>query len=153
MLREVGVTAVQTPQPKNSRQRFLDEYRRHLLQGRGLAEATAPYYIQFAEQFLSDRFGQGDQNLAELRATDVTGFIQARAQLGKERAKLLVTAVRSLLRYVRYRGEITVDLAGCVPAVAMWSLSTVPKFLPAAWVLEELVVRQMIEKTAKKEYR
>ncbi len=134
MLRAVGVTDVQTPQPRNSRQRFLDEYQRHLLHGRGLAEATTLYYIQFAEQFLSDRFGQGDLNFAELRATDVTRFIQDRARLGKERNKLLVTAVRSFLRYLRYRGEIDVDLAGCVPAVAMWSLSTVPKFLPPGTV-------------------
>jgi len=83
---------------------------------------------------LSDRFGQGDLNFAELRATDVTRFIQDRARLGKERNKLLVTAVRSFLRYLRYRGEIDVDLAGCVPAVAMWSLSTVPKFLPPGTV-------------------
>ena len=52
MLRAVGVTVVQTPQPRNSRQRFLDEYQRHLLHGRGLAEAITLYYIQFAEQFV-----------------------------------------------------------------------------------------------------
>jgi site-specific recombinase XerD len=152
MLREVGVTAVQTTQPKNTRQRFLDEYRRHLLQGRGLAEATALYYIQFAEQFLSDRFGQGDLNLPELRATDVTRFIQSRAQLGKERAKLLVTAVRSFLRYLRYRGEIAVDLAGCVPAVAMWSLSTVPKFLPAGTVQRILAHCERTSSQGKRNY-
>lgn len=32
---------------------------------------------------------------------------------------------------VRGRGAITTDLAACVPTIATWSLSTVPKFLPA----------------------
>jgi integrase len=45
-----------------------------------------------------------------------------------------VTALRSFLRYLRYQGEISVDLAACVPSVAVWSLSTVPKFLPAGTV-------------------
>jgi integrase len=39
---------------------------------------------------------------------------------------------------LRYQGEISVDLAGCVPAVAAWSLSTVPKFLPAGAVRQVL---------------
>ena len=50
------------------------------------------------------------------------------------RAKLLVTALRYFLRYLRYQGEISVELARCVPPVAVWSLSTVPKFLPAGTV-------------------
>ena len=50
------------------------------------------------------------------------------------RAKLLVTALRSFLRYLRHHGEISVDLAACVPSVAVWSFSTVPKFLPAGTV-------------------
>jgi len=54
--------------------------------------------------------------------------------LSRGRAKLLVTAVRSFLRYLRHQGGISLDLAGCVPPVAIWSLSTVPKFLSAGSV-------------------
>ena len=135
MLREIGVTAAKPPEPRNCQQRFIDEYRRYLLQERGLAETSLLNYVPFAEQFLSDRFGQSDMNLSELTATDVTRFLQDRAhQLSPGRAKLLVTALRSFLRYLRHQGEISVDLAGCVPPVAVWSLSTVPKFLPAGTV-------------------
>jgi integrase len=92
-------------------------------------------YVPFAEELLSSRFGDSDLDFAKLTATDVTKFIQGRAhQLSPGRAKLLVTALRSFLRYLRYRGEISVDLAACVPSVAVWSLSTVPKFLPAGTV-------------------
>jgi integrase len=64
----------------------------------------------------------------------VTKFVQDRAPLEKERAKLLVTGIRSFLRYLWYRGETGSDLAVCVPPVAVWSLSTVPKFLPVGAV-------------------
>jgi site-specific recombinase XerD len=135
MLREIGVTPAKPPEPRNCQQRFLDEYRRYLLHERGLAESSLLNYVPFAEQLLFNRFGQSDINLQELTATDVTKFLQDRAlQLSPGRAKLLVTALRSFLRYLRHQGEISLDLAGCVPAVAAWSLSTVPKFLPAGTV-------------------
>jgi site-specific recombinase XerD len=135
MLREIGLTAAKPPEPRNGQQRFIDEYRRYLLQERGLAETSLLNYVPFAEQLLSSRFCQSDMNLSELTATDVTKFMRDRVhQLSPGRAKLLVTALRSFLRYLRHQGEISLDLARCVPPVAVWSLSTVPKFLPAGTV-------------------
>jgi site-specific recombinase XerD len=123
----------------NCRQRFVDEYRHYLLQERGLAKTSLLNYVPFAEQLLTDRFSESALNLSELTAQDVTKFLQDRArQLCPGRAKLLVTALRSFLRYLRHQGQISVDLAGCVPSVAAWSLSTVPKFLPAGTVQQIL---------------
>ena len=139
MLREIGLASAKPPEPRNGQQRFIDEYRRYLLQERGLVETSLLNYVPFAEQLLSDRFGLSEMNLSELTARDVTKFLQVRArQLNPGRAKLLVTALRSFLRYLRYQGEISVDLAGCVPSVAAWSFSTVPKFLPAGTVQQVL---------------
>ena len=135
LLREIGLTAARPPESRNCQQRFIDEYQRYLRQERGLAETSVPNYVPFAEQLLSSRFGDSDMDFPELTATDVTKFVQDRAhQLSPGRAKLLVTALRSFLRYLRHQGEISVDLAECVPPVAVWSLSTVPKFLPAGAV-------------------
>lgn len=135
MLREMEVTAAKPAEPTNCRQRFVDEYRHYLLRERGLAETSLLNYIPFIEQLLSSRFGQSNINFSELTAMDVTKFMQDRVhQLSPGRAKLLVTALRSFLRYLRYQGEISIDLAGCVPAVAVWSVSTLPKFLPAGTV-------------------
>jgi site-specific recombinase XerD len=135
LLRDSGLTAPKPPESKNCRQRFIDEYRSYLRHERGLAETSLLNYVPFAEELLSSRFGDSDLDLPTLTATDITKFIQGRAhQLSPGRAKLLVTALRSFLRYLRYQGEISVDLAACVPSVAVWSLSTVPKFLPAGTV-------------------
>ena len=59
MLRQLGVTMAKASEPRTCHQRFLDDYRRYLLQERGLAEATLEYFVRFAEQFLSARFGNG----------------------------------------------------------------------------------------------
>jgi site-specific recombinase XerD len=135
LLREIGLTAAKPPEPRNCRQRFIDDYQRYLLRERGLTEATLLNYAPVAEQLLSSCYGKSDVNLSELTATHVTKFIQDRAhQLSPGRAKLLVTGLRSFLRYLRHQGEISLDLAGCVPPVAVWSLSTVPKCLPAGTV-------------------
>ena len=39
----------------------------------------------------------------------------------------MTTALRSFLRYARYRGEITLDLAAAVPVVANWSMTSIPR--------------------------
>lgn len=41
----------------------------------------------------------------------------------------MVSALRSFFHYLRHRGDITTDLAACVPSIANWSFSSVPKFL------------------------
>src|SRR5579863_8520535 len=50
------------------------------------------------------------------------------------RVQLMTTALRSFLRFARYRGDIDKDLAACVPAVANWKLSTIPRALPPCQV-------------------
>ena len=85
------------------------------------------------------RFGRGRVDLSVLRATDVIKFVRrAAGQLKGKRVLLMTTALRSFLRFARYRGDITLDLATCVPPVASWSLSTLPKALPPAQVEQVL---------------
>jgi hypothetical protein len=68
MLRQIGVAVAKASEPGTCHQRFIVDYRRYLLRERGLAEATLVYFVRFAEQFLSARFGNGDLNLSELCA-------------------------------------------------------------------------------------
>ena len=100
----------------------------YLRNERALAEATIAYYVPFVRGFLTDRFGSGPATLSRLCAGDVVRFVQRQApRLHQGRAKLLTTALRSFLRYVRYRGEITADLAAAVPCVANWSMTSIPR--------------------------
>ena len=115
--------------------RMVEEFRCYLLQERGLSTATLQNYLPVIEQFLSERFRNRTPIVRSLRAPDVTGFVVRHAShLSSVRAKLMVTALRSFFSYLRYRGAISTDLAGCVPTVPNWSLSALPRFLPAAEV-------------------
>jgi len=135
ILREMGVVKPEPPPSVTSVQQCVAQYRRYLVHQRGLAESCLPNYVSYVELFLSQRFAENEPCFMELRASDVTTFVKDEVgKLSPGRAKLLVTALRSFLRYLLHQGLIMVELAGCVPAVAYWSLSEIPKSLPAGTV-------------------
>jgi integrase/recombinase XerD len=108
-----------------------EEFGFYLRQERALATVTVHNYLPFVGQFLAERFGVGPIDLSTLCAADIIGFVRHRAaSIHSKRVQLMTTALRSFLRFAQYRGDLRTDLAGCVPAVANWSLSTLPKALP-----------------------
>jgi site-specific recombinase XerC len=95
---------------------------------RALSLRTVFYYVDFARSFLEQKFGEGKLELSALHAVDVIRFIQRQAARGSRgAARKLTTAWRSFLRYARYRDYITIDLATGVPAVANWSMPSIPR--------------------------
>ncbi len=128
-LRQLGVIR---PLPERDeatpRERVLSAFAAYLRQVRALSDKTLIQYCPFIDQFLSERFGQGPVELAALRAGDLIGFVQRQAaQLSPARAKAATTALRSFLRYLRYRGAIELDLAAAVPTVPNWSVTGIPR--------------------------
>jgi integrase/recombinase XerD len=112
-------------------ERLQSEFRLYLRQERALASSTQACYTAFVREFLTERFGSGSVDLSRLRAEDVTRFVRRRANtIHSKRVQLMTTALRSFLRYARYRGDIEEDLAACIPAVANWKQSTLPRALP-----------------------
>jgi site-specific recombinase XerD len=133
LLRQKGIVkpdlerTVETPQ-----QLVINGFQQYLLQERRLSPATPQNYLRFIEEFLSERFSGNVLELSAINAVDVTDFVCRHAhEWGPERAALMVAALRSFFRYLRYRGAVTADLAACVPAVPRWSFSSIPKFLSA----------------------
>jgi integrase/recombinase XerD len=99
-----------------------------LRDARALARPTIVNYVPLVRGFLTDRFGDGPARLGALNAGDVVRFVRRQApRLHLKRAKLLTTALRSFLRYARYRGAVTLDLAAAVPVVANWSMPAIPR--------------------------
>jgi integrase/recombinase XerD len=112
-----------------------------------LSRSTRINYRPFVQKFLTVRFGKGPVTLFRLRAIDIIGFVRCHAgQLHGKRVQLMTTALRSFLQFARLRGDITLDLAACLPAVASWSLSTLPRALPPAHV--KLVLEHCNRQTA-----
>jgi site-specific recombinase XerD len=145
LLREQRVTKERISlRPVTPSQKLLREYDLYLQTERALSLATRINYLPFVRQFVVSRFGPGRVDLSRLRALDVLKFVRRTAgQLKNKRVLLMTTALRSFLRFARYRGDIKLDLAACVPPVASWSLSNLPKSLPPAQVEQVLAnVRQ-----------
>jgi site-specific recombinase XerD len=107
-------------------------YAEYLRDAKALAATTVINYVPFIRDFLHHCFGDGRVNLSRLRAVDVVSFVQFHApSLHLKRAKLMTTALRSFLRYARYRGDVTLDLAAAVPVVANWSMPSIPRAISA----------------------
>jgi integrase/recombinase XerD len=140
-LRSDGVIPAEkmSARPLTPVERSAQAYEQHLREARGLARATIVNYIPFIHSFLEDRFGGGPVTLSQLCARDVVGFVQRQApRLHPKRAKLMTSALRSFLQYVRYRGKVKLDLAAAVPVVANWSMSSIPRAIAADQVRQLL---------------
>jgi site-specific recombinase XerD len=120
-------------------ERWAHEYGQHLHDARSLTRSTIVNYVPFIRGFLTNRFSNGPVRLARVNAGDVVRFVRRQApQLHLKRAKLLTTALRSFLRYARYRGEVALDLAAAVPIVANWSMPSIPRGIGAEQVRQLL---------------
>jgi len=139
MLRRIGVTPEPEVPPLNRSEQLAHAYADFLLEQRNLAPRTIAIRRLVATRFLSEKFGSGPLKLSNLRAPDVTTFVQRHAQdHGPAHARTLVSGMRLFLRYLNYEGLVDADLSATVPAVAQWRFSTLPKHLSAAQVRQVL---------------
>ena len=132
LLRSKGLVPPEAPPPmETARQREEADFGRYLSEERGLSRATLLNYLPIVRRFLAECFGQKPLRFDQLVARDIPRYVQRHAHdLGAKRAGLMVTTLRSFLRYLRHQGRIATDLAAAVPVVASWRLSSLPKFLP-----------------------
>jgi site-specific recombinase XerD len=133
LLHDRGFLPSEVIQPPDNPCRCLENhYDRYLAEERGLSIATRTNYRTFIQKFLSIQFGDNSPYFADLKADDVIRFVRHQAEiLSPKTAGLMVSALRSFFRYLRHRGDITTDLAACVPSIANWKFSALPKFLHA----------------------
>ena len=132
LLRAAGVTRVPSPRPPTAAQRLADEFRHYLASERGLAAATVAHYGRHSERFLAEHFGRGPVVAAQVRAPEVIGFVRRQARRYRPGGvRLLTSALRSFLRFLRYEGHLATDLVPAVPAVATWRWAGLPQGLPA----------------------
>jgi len=131
-LREAGVIPRVPAEIDNSELcRIECDFARHLEEERGLSPATLSNYLPFIHCFLTERFSPEMVVLSEIHAFDVTRFVLRHARtMGCCRAQLMTTALRGFFRFLRFRGDVVCDLVACVPTVANWRLSGLPKSLP-----------------------
>lgn len=135
-LRERGALPSRSAQAPSEQVLPVDlRFERYLVRERGLARPTVVSYVLRVRHFLSARFGAGQVRPEDLCSADVTDFILGYARdMAPRTAGLMVSALRSFFRFLRFEGLITVDLSGAVLTVPNWRLSEIPKSLEPAEV-------------------
>lgn len=128
-LRLVGVVAPsRSPRPKGLIERLASMFDEYLARERALAPSTRINYLPFVRRFLKDCLGTRTLRFRDLEARDIHRFMLRLApKLSPGQAKRMVTALRSFFRYLLLRGDVRADLSVCVPPVANWRLSELPK--------------------------
>ena len=108
----------------------LECYRTFLIDERGLAAESVRCYMLHARVFLTQLPSPMGMALAGLSAAQVSGFVLGYCR-GRNTwsAKAMVTALRSLLRFLHVAGLVPVSLVGAVPAVAGWRGASLPRGL------------------------
>jgi integrase/recombinase XerD len=127
-LRGLGVVPLPAPPVLTASEALLARYRDYLAVERGLGAGTIVGYVTAVRPFVAARTVDEVVDLAGLAAGDVTGFVlTACPGRSKGSAKLVVSALRSLLGFLFVEGLIAVPLAGAVPSVAGWKLAELPR--------------------------
>ena len=130
-LRGVGVVPEHVA-PESPVEAVIASYREYLLCERGLVEGSVVLRARVARLFLGELPDPIEVALAQLGPGDVTRFVVAQCGDGRRGtawASTLVSGLRSLLVFLHVTGRIPVALAGAVPSVASWRLSSLPRGL------------------------
>ena len=147
-LRETGITGY--PEPKivlSEIDRIENDFSQHLKKERGLSQVTIDHYLPAVRNFLCERFGCCNIVLDEIKPCDVSKFILNHVKKqAKKSCQTMTTALRVFFRFLKYRGDITSNLDGCVPPVANWQLSELPKSLASEKI--EYMLQQCDQSTA-----
>lgn len=109
------------PVPLTPVESAITEYGRYLGKERALATATVRGYLGIARMFLSRQVDrdEGNLDLSKLNAQAVITFVVAESRRRSVAgSQVVVTAMRSFLRFLFYEGRIAQPLAQAVPAVS-----------------------------------
>lgn len=138
--REGAIPAVKIAAcPATSAERCARRYEEYLREECGLSRSTIINYVPFVLGFLKECFGTGPVVWSQLCAHDVVSFVERQARrLHPKRSKLLTSALRSFFRFARYGGKVKLDLGAAVPVVPHWTMTTVPRAIPADQVRQLL---------------
>jgi site-specific recombinase XerD len=116
------------PVPSTPAEVVAGEFCDYLASERGLTAGTVHHQRRFALLFLTELGISGEADLAGLTAAAVTSFAVSQAQRrspGDMRS--LVSALRSLLRFLHLTGRVAQPLAAAVPSVPGWRPGSLPR--------------------------
>lgn len=130
-LRERGHTAPAVPAiDVHPAAAVVRDFEAFLRSERGLSTATVVSYVTVVRRLLHERFARKALRLEQLRAQELHCFVVREIQrVSRTHGKIVITALRSFMRFLLLRGAVRTDLARTLPGVATWRLSHLPRSL------------------------
>ena len=130
-LRGLGAAPLPPAEPVTETGLLLDRFAAYLASERGLAPGTVALNVRLVRPFLQLRALErgGRLDLGQLTAAEVRAFVLDQARKQPRSARRIVTALRSLLRFLHVDGILAAPLAGAVPSPAGHSLAGLPRAL------------------------
>lgn len=153
-LRAQGAILSPAPVPDDSPRAQLERRYQHYLRAeRGLSNTRVQTYLTLFRQFLTGQLGDAAASVGTLRPADVSAFVRRHAHAASPgRAKMMVTALRALFRFLFHTGELGVDLSGAVPTVPDWRLASIPRSLAASEVTRLLAACDLQTATGRRDH-
>jgi len=129
---------------------LLERFREYQLTERGLAASTAELNVRLAAKFLDTRLrDDGELDLC-LDAASVNAFVVSWGSCWPRSAARMVTALRSLLRFLHVDGVLDGPLT--VPSTAGWRLTGLPKALSSGQIVTLLAACDRSTATGCRDY-
>lgn len=120
---------------------WLLRYEQYLDQVCGIAASTRHHYLRMARHFLAACFDTGYLAWSSLQAQQITDFVQQEvANKHDGGRKLPSTAVRSVLRFLVFSGELSPGLEAAALAPRQWTYDSIPQSLTAQEVEQVLTL-------------
>jgi integrase/recombinase XerD len=118
--------------PPTAADQWLIRYALYLEQVCGAAASTRTRYLRIAKRFLTTGFGAGPGAGSALQAQDIATFVRQEAATNHGGGrKMPGVAVRALLRFLVFCGELRPGLEAAVPPPRQWTHATRPQRLTA----------------------
>lgn len=125
---------------------LLSAYERYLLEDRSVASTTAGGYVRTARRFFTEVGLDELADIGHLTVADISGFVLREVPtMATGTAKLMVTGLRAVLRYLHVRG-LCRELSAAVPAVAGHRQARLPRYIP--WKEVRLLLKSCDRRTA-----
>jgi site-specific recombinase XerD len=130
-LRSLGVAPAAVPEVGcSAAARLADEFGRYLRKERSLSEDSVVSYCPVARLFISERFGTDPIDLTRLCVGDLHAFVSRQLRdYSPKRVQLMLSGLRSFLRFLYLRGDIPSRLDDHVPTAPSWRQTEPPKWL------------------------
>lgn len=128
-LRQTGIVGLQKPAGKALDQ-CIAKYQEHMVRNQGLEKETIRGRIRVARNFLSLQFGENSLELSDLLPRHIEQYFLNRSRhCNTTTLKTEASALRCFLRFLQFRGDISVHLVDSVPTIPSWRHTAIPEFL------------------------